>query len=248
MSFVYEYSKSIENGEDIFYLDIGTVPNDIYDKLKPIIEHLGGHWRQKVRKFVFRENVEDILFECINNGVDITDEYKWRENTQFFPTPKSVAKKVIRLAELSDGLSVLEPSAGTGSLVDEIKNQCDIICIEPLEENKNILINKGYNCIFDTFENFFQNNTLRFDRIVMNPPFAGQKDALHLMSAFELLNKNGILVAIISENALYYETDISNKLRVFLKENNAHVENIPPHSFKESGTTIETVIVKIIKK
>lgn len=244
----YKYFKEVTENETLYYLDIGTIPNEAYDRLKPIIEHLGGHWRQKVKKFVFRHDVEDIIFDCINNGVDITEQYKWREETQFFPTPKIIANRVVELAEIKENMSVLEPSAGTGNLVDAISVPCDILCIEPFKQNKDILCQKGYECIFDTFENFNANNIQKFDRIIMNPPFASQKDALHLMTAFNLLNAGGIIVAIISENALYYETRISDELRDFIKENNGYIESIPSNSFEESGTTIETVIVKIVKK
>ena len=55
-------------------------------------------------------------------------------------------------------------------------------------------------------------------------------------------------VAIISENALYYETELSDYFRQFLKEHNGCVEVVPSRSFEESGTTIEVVIIKLIKE
>ena len=244
----YKYFKEETENGTLFYLDIGTVPNEAYDKLKPIIEYLGGHWREKVKKFVFKNDVEKIIFDCIENGVDVTEKYKWQEKTQFYPTPEKVAKRVVELAEIKEGMSLLEPSAGRGNLLDVIPVFCNILCVEPLIENSDILRKKGYNHTVETFESFKENTTQKFDRIVMNPPFAGQKDALHLMMAFELLEQKGVLTAIISENALYYQTDISDTLRSFLKEHNAYIENIPSNAFEESGTTIETVIVKIKKQ
>ena len=243
----YKYFKEETEDGILYYLDIGTIPNEAYDQLKPIIEHLGGHWREKVKKFVFRNDVGEIIFDCIENGVDVTEKYKWQEETQFYPTPEKVAKRVVELAEIKEGMSLLEPSAGTGNLLDAVPVHCHILCVEPLMENSDVLRKKGYNHTVETFESFKEKTTQKFDRIIMNPPFAGQKDALHLMMAYELLKQNGVLTAIISENALYYQTEISDTLRSFLKEHNAHIENVPSNAFEESGTTIETVIVKIVK-
>ena len=53
---------------------------------------------------------------------------------------------------------------------------------------------------------------------------------------------------IISENALYYQTELSDNFREFLREHNGMVEAVPSRSFAESGTTIETVIVKLIRE
>ena len=96
----YKYFKEETKDGVLYYLDIGTIPNEAYDKLKPIIEHLGGHWREKVKKFVFRNDVGEIIFDCIENGVDVTEKYKWQEETQFYPTPEKVAKRVVELAEI----------------------------------------------------------------------------------------------------------------------------------------------------
>jgi predicted RNA methylase len=215
--------------------------------LKPIIEHLGGHWREKIQKFVFYTNVEDVLFDAIENGVDVTDRYRYQELTQFYPTPKKVAQRVIELAEISDKMSVLEPSAGTGALLDEITKKVCVIGVEPLAENSAVLLKKGYPHITCTFEAFARDTDLKVDRVVMNPPFSGQRDAIHTMMAYNLLKTGGILTAIVSENSLYYQTETSEKFRKFLERVNAVIEPIPPNSFEESGTTIETVIVKIVK-
>ena len=69
-----------------------------------------------------------------------------------------------------------------------------------------------------------------------------------MINQYDLLKSNGVLVAIISENALYYQTKLSDNFRDFLREHNGMVEAVPSRSFAESGTTIETVIVKLIRE
>ena len=59
------YEQSYPNIGTFYHLDIGTVSDEEYDKLKPIIEHLGGHWREKFKCFVFGEDVRDKIEETI---------------------------------------------------------------------------------------------------------------------------------------------------------------------------------------
>lgn len=246
----YNYYKQVYPTTGIFYhLDIGSVTDKEYDELKPIIEHLGGHWREKVKCFVFGEDVHDKLDCYIKNGVDISEKYKWQEETQFYPTPDAVAKRVIELAEIKEGQRTLEPSAGCGNLLDCISLTCDILAIEPMLKNYNVLKEKGYFTYYSTFEEVYSHKKLgQFDRVVMNPPFSGQRDIEHVLMAYNLLKSKGVLVAIISENALYYTTKKSMDFLKFLNENNSYIEPVPSCSFAESGTTIETVIVKLVKE
>lgn len=232
--------------KELYYLDVGTISDNEYDLLKPIVEHLGGHWREKTKCFIFYKNVKDTLDYYVANGVTPTEQYLWQEETQYYPTPVEVANRVVELAEITEGCSVLEPSAGRGNLLDCIGVKCDILAIEPLSENCKYLESKGYNYGITTFEKAYK--TLpNFNRVVMNPPFSGQRDIKHVMMAYSLLNPEGVLVSVMSENALYYETEISADFRAFLKKNKAYVEAVPALSFAENGTTIETVIVTIKK-
>lgn len=240
------YEQVYPDGQTLFHLHLGEMTNEEYDKLKPTIEHLGGHWREKYKCFVFGEDIRSKLEECKKNGITISDKYLWQEKTQFFPTPKSVAKRVVELAEIEAGHFVLEPSAGQGGLADFVPKNCPMLCIEPLKENVKILTDKGYVTGKMTFEDYY-NPEIQYDRIVMNPPFSSQRDIKHLLMAYDMLKDGGIIVAIISENALYYNTETSKNFNKFLNEHNAIIESVPHRAFEESGTTIETVIVKIIK-
>lgn len=247
------YEQVYPDGQILYHLHLDTMTDEEYDKLKPTIEHLGGHWREKYKCFVFGSDIRGKLEDCKKNGLEISEQYLWKEKTQFFPTPRAVAERVVELAEIEDKQFVLEPSAGQGGLVDCIKTDNPILCIEPLEENIQILAQKGYVTGRMTFEEYYaafdahRLGTRFYDRVIMNPPFSGQRDIKHLLMAYDLLDKGGILVAIISENALYYQTETSKNFVKFLAEHNAMIEAVPPRAFTESGTTIETVIVKIIK-
>ena len=235
---------------DVYGLDVGVVSDAEYDILKPIIEHLGGHWREKVKLFIFNTDISQKLDYYLKNGVIQTERYKYQESTQFYPTPKKVAERVVELCNIKSNDVVLEPSAGQGGLVDCIKVSCKLCLVEPLSENCAILKGKGYSVIQDTFEKVYLDcvkKGVQFDKIIMNPPFSGQRDVKHFMMAYGLLKPNGTIVSVISENALYYDTSISRNFVKFLHNKGAYIENVPSMAFENSGTTIETVIVKLKK-
>jgi len=91
--------------------------------------------------------------------------------------------------------------------------------------------------------------TLRYDRIVMNPPFEKQADIDHVLHAYELLEPNGRLVSIMSTSVTYRDNQKTKEFRAFMGELpkvpglHGHIEHNPEGSFKEAGTTVNTVTI-----
>ncbi len=140
----------------------------------------------------------------------------------YYPTPKSLLEKIdVDFAELLKPLrgqiSVLEPSAGKGDIIDYLKdcqkkgysatfyseerknssfcwfNNVDIDCIEINPELRYVLTGKEYRVVHDNFMSFTSRK--RYDLIIMNPPFAeGDK---HLLKAIELQERYGGTVVCI---------------------------------------------------
>lgn len=138
-------------------------------------------------------------------------------------------------------------------MIDAINHNLNIseYAIESTNRNFEILKSKGYNAKHMTFENFYekiaQKDDLDINRVIMNPPFSCQRDITHTMMAYDLLNQDGILVAIISKNSLYYKTDKTIKFNKFLKDTGAIIEPVEYGAFKESGTTVDTIIINKIR-
>lgn len=184
----------------------------------------------------------------INNPPVIPEYRKWQESTQYFPTPEPVVKQMIGMCEINENSHILEPSAGRGAILDHIP--CgNIQIIEPDPINCTYLKQKGYKVIPYTFEEAVQEQLLKpYNLVIMNPPFSRQRDIKHIMLAYQGLDDGGMLVSIMSENSLYYDTAITKKFRWFLAETNAQIIYLPFGPFAESGTYIDTVIVKIFKR
>jgi len=152
----------------------------------------------------------------------------------YFPTPPPAADRLIELAELPDGVHVLEPSAGKGDLADAVRRavpDAQVDVVEPVEPLRAVLELKGYTLVGrDFLEDIVP--PARYARIVMNPPFENGTDARHVRHAFDLLEPGGRLAAIVSEG-LFFRDDAEDFLR-WLTSVNAQTEKLPAHSFRAS--------------
>lgn len=227
---------------------------DYLDVMK-VISAIGGVWNRKLKKHILPDDAEDILFEIISTG-----HYKPLEDKtktlNYFPTPPSLAAKVVDLAEISEKHHVLEPSCGRGSILSKILPVAKIISYVEIDK-ENFDVSKGIadaqtsaKC-FGFCGDFLAMNGLSVDRVVMNPPFnikgKSQCEIDHVYKAYSVLKTGGILVSIMSESPFFRENRKSVDFRMWLCKNKAKVEELPEGSFKESGTMVRTRCIKIKK-
>lgn len=95
-------------------------------------------------------------------------------NEEFYPTPKHIISEMVRPYKSNiSKLTILEPSAGKGDILDYITKEIydyekpEMYCIEPNKELQYILQEKGYRVIGEDFLNY--NGDYFFDLIIMNP-------------------------------------------------------------------------------
>lgn len=228
-----------------------------YNRIKPFIEHLGTHWREKEQGF--RYNISDGLMErrieklCEAREIVLSEYQLFQIKNQYYPTPHRLAREMVKLAKIEAGHKVLEPSAGSGRLLNEIIRYTDIENIQGIEidESKAQTLHKcGYNIINTSFEDYYNNkkSNVEFDRVVMNPPFSEERDLRHTAMAFNLLKTGGILVGLVAENSLYYDREITRKFNSYLAEFDAQVIDVPYGTFEESGTLVDICIIVLEKK
>ena len=149
----------------------------------------------------------------------------------FFPTPKSVAQRMVSEADVQDGMSVLEPSAGTGNIADAIKEEGvkpDVV--ELSSELSEVLKAKGYNLVATDFMEY---SGKKYDRIIMNPPFSNGLDGDHVKHAYDLLNPGGRIVAIVGQGTLYRSDKKSVAFRGWLDSVGAYIESLPEGTFND---------------
>lgn len=163
-----------------------------------------------------------------------------------YPTPPELAKRVVALADVAGHL-VLEPSAGTGSLADEImaRGAKQLACVEINAACCDVLRRKGHDVIHGDFLSI-EVDVPVFDRIAMNPPFGDQRDIAHVLHAFEWLKPGGRLVAIMSAGTRFRSDLTAIRFRETVSEYGS-MEDLPDGSFKAAGTDVRTVLVVLDK-
>lgn len=152
-----------------------------------------------------------------------------------FPTPAALARRVIELADIRPGMTVLEPSAGTGALLRAIPAGAHVVAVELVANLARALEAMGADVRCGDF--LTMNGELgTFDRIVMNPPFDHGADIQHIEHARAKLKPGGRLVAICAGGP---------KQREWFESNEAEWSVLPAWSFKEQGTNANAAIVVI---
>lgn len=211
-----------------------------YLALNEVLEALGGKWKRG-KGHVF-DCTPDELAEKLDAAIT-TGEYDNPKRAEYFPTPETIANKIAALARVSPGDAVLEPSAGRGALVDALERIAPGLnwtLIEPLEANVKALQAQGRAVHAVTFEEWLANNRGElFDAAVMNPPF--QKACEHALAAWRVLKRAGGLVCVMPSSVRFREDKKYRTVRELFEEHGG-ILDLPPDSFKESGTRVNTCL------
>jgi SAM-dependent methyltransferase len=160
----------------------------------------------------------------------------------FFPTPAALAVRMIEEADIRPGDEVLEPSAGTGNLADAARDAGGrVTCIELRPALCEILRMKGHQVTKEDFTDLAPIwKGLRFDRVILNPPFENGQDADHVRHAYGFLKAGGRLVAIMSEGVFFRADSRSSEFRAWLSSVGGISEKLPEGTFQGTGEVSTT--------
>lgn len=178
------------------------------------------------------------------------------DNRDFYPTPENLINKMFCDIDFKMIHSILEPSAGSGNIVEALKQKeklystsynkftFDIDCIEADQNLQHILKGKNFRVVHNDFLAY---DTMKeYDIIIMNPPFSN--GCKHLLKALEMQERNGGAVVCLL-NAETLKNPCTNErmdLQRKLTEYNAKVEFIQDAFLDaERKTTVEIALVKI---
>lgn len=185
----------------------------------------------------------DAMRDTLRAGVKVVSA------PQLFPTPADVAARIVELADIQAGNEVLEPSAGTGRLLDALisKDQTGwsgaaISRLVAVELNYELAkrLRTTYACADVREGNFLERNgdLGTFDRVIMNPPFKDGADIRHIQHALTFLKPGGKLVALCANGPRQ-----SEKLRPIADT----WEELPADTFADAGTGVRVAILSINK-
>jgi len=158
-----------------------------------------------------------------------------------FTTPPTLTQEMADMLNVSNGIRILEPSAGTGVLIDAVAPHFPHITACEINNDlaQSLIHNSQANivrqCDFLTME---LGDAEPFDAVIMNPPFDNGQDIKHILHALTMLKEGGQLVAICSGGP---------RQKAKLEPLCDYWEPLPPGTFKASGTMVNTVLLSITK-
>lgn len=160
---------------------------------------------------------------------------------QLFPTPPDIASDMAAIAHILEDDRVLEPSAGTGRLLDAMlgAGARSLVAVE-LNRNLAAALRRQYVAADVRQGDFLELGTDqlgKFDVILMNPPFEKGADIKHIEHARRLLRPGGRLVALCADGPRQHER---------LNPTALSWTRLPPDTFADQGTSVRTVLLAIM--
>lgn len=217
----------------------GQLDRKLYASTNKVLEAAGGKWNRKAQAHLFDGDAAERVDQIILTG-DITIP----QDFGFFPTPPAVVERLVELADVRTHHRFLEPSAGRGNIACAFRDAAEVACIELLDENVAALNKVAEEHWSVTKTDFLTVEPApRFDRVVMNPPFAKQADIRHVMHASQFLAPGGRLVSVMAAGVMYRQDQRAREFREFVEARGGVFEDVAEGAFKSSGTMVRTVIV-----
>jgi predicted RNA methylase len=152
---------------------------------------------------------------------------------ELFETPASLAEQMVRLAGIARDAFVLEPSAGTGRIATAIDLAGGVVqCVE-INSDLCTLLRQRFTLV-DQGDFLEWRSAQRYDAVVMNPPFGGAADIVHVKRALGFLRPGGVLVAIVANGPRQQRA---------LKSISDQWEALPADTFR--GTSVHAALIVI---
>jgi len=226
----------------------------LYVKVNKALEAAGGKWSRTAKAHLFTDDIGTLI-----DDLCVTGEIGTKQDKQQFFTPPALAERVVKLAEIEQGMTILEPSAGDGALLRALPGLAPwsftcrqtigtVVAIEQDPVMCEKIKDQGLAHVIEC-RDFLTRDLIApgsVDRVLMNPPFARQKDIDHVMHAHQgFLKPSGLLVAIMSAGVTFRQDQKARRFRGLVEDYGGTIEPLPEGSFKESGTMVNTVIARI---
>ncbi|MFZ2152090.1 MAG: hypothetical protein WAV09_03220 [Minisyncoccia bacterium] len=216
----------------------------LYMKVAKTLDALGAKWERRVQSHVSDPELGSRIEQALVQGEVTTDR-----DLGFFATPRKLAEQMAEWVCPVPGLSVLEPSAGSGALADAATARgAKVTCIEYYGQRATTLANRWRYTLNADFMDYTA--LIPYQGIIANPPFCkvGLGDHLdHLTRMLTMLAPGGRLACVMPASLIFREDRRYAEMRRALGAAGAKIEPLPEGTFKESGTLVNTCLVKLAK-
>jgi hypothetical protein len=228
--------------ENTIYVDgklFKEMPNSIQRQYHAIMDSLNG-------SLIRAKNFNNTYYEYYKFEYDVkpviahillTGQLPNQQSFQYYPTTcERLQETVLEYAELEPHHKKLEPSAGSGHLAERMG--LDTVCVELSATRCEILSSKGFKEVYcENFLSFALRVNTKFDRIIMNPPFADGRALQHVRLACHLLAPGGTLTAIVPVN---FDGSSIDNVRI-------SKESLPfKNAFVGTGIVVKVICIELV--
>lgn len=143
---------------------------------------------------------------------------------------------------------ILEPSAGTGDLVEgilSINPNVKIDCIELNKEHRNELRKKGYNVIGNNFLTEKPNPI--YDFVIACPTYKDNIDVEHIMHMYEFIKPGGMVISLTHPAWTTQNSERQVNFRKWLTDKSYWLKMLEDNSFVENYKTQPSSVIYIYK-
>lgn len=215
---------------------VGQLDRKLYEQTNRVLDAAGGKWNRGAKAHVF----DGPAIEAIEPLI-LTGEYsRTKQDFGQFDTPLALADDLVERAGVLAGMLCLEPSAGIGRIADALAAAGGIVTAFEIDAKR---ANELGDYVVHLFDFLQADPVPEYDRVVMNPPFAGQVDIDHVRHAFKFLKPGGRLVSIMSAGVIFRDNRKTADFRAFIERAGGSIERLDEGAFRESGTMVNTCIV-----
>jgi hypothetical protein len=248
---VLEVLRGSSRVDNRVYLPAGQLERKLYERTNEVLTRLGGKWKSgKVKAHVFEDDdAASLLAEVLATGI-----MPPKNPLAFFESPEALVAERMIWPIPHTAKRFLEPSAGNGAIVRVLLREFPLAQIDAVElDPKRVTrLKKTFPTVRVAEVDFLtMTSTWQYDAILMNPPFATERDRLeylsHIIRAFTFLEPGGRLMSIAPAGLKYNTDKRTTALRTFIDEQSGTIADLPRDTFKESGTLVGTVLVYLQK-
>lgn len=184
------------------------------------------------------------------------DLYPGQFPPDYFPTPRDVVELMLEYADIQPGMRCLEPSAGSGHIVNvafEVQPDSYWELVELSGMLHRTLEAQGFtNAQHKDFLTVKPEEIGNFERVIMNPPFGCDgigTDIDHVRHALTFLKPGGRLVSVMSDGVFYRGDGKAIEFRSWLEHVGGFDFELPEGAFLNSDrpTSWATRVVVIDK-
>ncbi len=217
-----------------------------------VLRAAGGNWSRSARAHIFTGDAHEVLEQILATGQITTPQ-----DLGWFPTPPAVVNRMLLLADVQAGMTVLEPSAGAGNIARVLTSRgCMVDCVEldpkraPGLRNMQPAPRTVTIADFlsipapDGFLPLFSSDHL-YDRVIMVPPFGLQADIVHVTHALSFLKPGGRLVAVMSAGLTFRSNRRTTQFRELIAHHDWQIIDLPDNAFTAAGASVRTVLLAV---